>query len=355
MTVKSDVIALLDHFSGLAREARPAYALIMLCHEPDGDGNVPLPLVGMAGAVILEGAVLETAREVVGKLGSDVENRTLPPPDPALGADYVCYNCTTAPLNYDFPHWLIDAEMTRVREGAPAPLKVAFWFGRDGKTGLKTPAMAQMFENVVRPMLGLIGAVEDDSAWRGRQKEVYVLRDVVAAARAGEKVPTFHSPKGFVLNGPVTITLREADYDVDRNSNPDAWMSFAEYLRMQGERVIFVRDTARADEPLGDFVTCPAASRDIHMRMALYESAKANLFVSNGPSMLAVFGTRPWLIFMPARPDNDDYRPATVAFLRNSMGLEVGGQWPWSGPDQRIVWKPDDYANILAAWKALGL
>jgi len=53
--------------------------------------------------------------------------------DETLDASHVCYKRRhTGPLGFDFIYWLVDAEMTRVREGAPAPLKVAFWCGQEG-------------------------------------------------------------------------------------------------------------------------------------------------------------------------------------------------------------------------------
>ena len=151
---------------------------------------------------------------------------------------------------------------------------------------------------------------------------------------------------------PVTITLREAAYSSHRNSNIDEWLKFAEYLIAQGERVLFVRDTKCAADPIEGYETCPAASIDIDVRLALYESAKANLFVSNGPWSLGLFGSRPWLMFNQIDA-MDPYPPNTNQWWVNFHGIGVGEQFPWSRPDQRIVWLKDTFVDMCTAWENL--
>lgn len=128
---------------------------------------------------------------------------------------------------------------------------------------------------------------------------------------------------------------------------------FAFKLEAAGERVIFVRDTAKGNEPMTGFEICPQAALDLHMRVALYERAKANLFVANGPSILAAFMEKPWLTFVQVEPDDSNYKANTPAFWRMHVGIDIGEQYPWSRPDQRIVWQPDTYENICAAWEKL--
>jgi hypothetical protein len=118
--------------------------------------------------------------------------------------------------------------------------------------------------------------------------------------------------------------------------------------------VILVRDTACANEPFYSWEICPLASTNLHMRMALYEQAKCNLFVANGPCTLAQFSDRPWLCFTPIEPDDSPYKANTAMFWRMYVGIDVGEQFPWSRPDQRIVWKKDTYENICTAWADIG-
>jgi hypothetical protein len=242
--------------------------------------------------------------------------------------------------------------MTRIAERAPAPLKVCFWFGRDGKSGLDDPWRRQMFENVMRPALALIGAVEDPTAADGRNRMEFGFRDVVSRARQGAIVPRFRATtKNPIASADyVTITLREAEQWPHRNSNMQAWVRFAYYLENHGERVIFVRDTMQARNKLGSLEICPDASLDLRARASLYQDAKMNYFVSNGPATLAFFSDWPWTMFLKMEPDGHAYAPNTPSFWREQFGMEVGEQFPWARSDQRIVWAGDDYENLISAW-----
>src|SRR5262249_2109742 len=132
-----------------------------------------------AGAFYMEGAARQAIERLSEELDKATINRTLPPRDESLGADYACYNAASGSLSYDIVPWLIEGGMARIAAGAPAPLKVHFWFGRDGKAGRHEPVRRQMFDNVVRPALALIGAIEDKRAADGRSSDVYTPRDIV--------------------------------------------------------------------------------------------------------------------------------------------------------------------------------
>lgn len=329
-----------------------AIAIVMACH----DAKVA---VDVAGTIHLS-ASLKGGLELANNQIDDILKKiSLPEVDRNLSADYVCFNVPGGSVSYDFLPWLIDAEMTRIRHNAPAPLKVGFWMGRNlGDSGLDDPARRRMYEKVVVPALGLIGAVEDEKARNGRVKEFYTCRDIVGAYLAGEVVPCFEAPEHAVklmapYRGAVTITLRECDYWPHRNSNLKAWQRFAIDLRQRGERVVFVRDTANADKRLEGFTIVPRASTDLESRMALYQGAKCNLFVSNGPIGLALFSQAPFLAFIATQEDGSIHRADTPEFWRTFQGIEVGEQFPWVRPDQRIVWAKDDYENIVIAWNEL--
>jgi hypothetical protein len=314
---------------------------------------------GWSGLNYLEPHALETLNHISVGLNTAIFNKKLPDRTGKEPADRVCYNVTQAPTSFDFINWMADAEATRLREGAPGPLKVCFWFGRDGKTGLESETRSRMFHHVVKPALALFGAVEDPAAVDGRIKNFYSTRDIVAKYRLGEQMPQLRAPAGMAaamrdqFGSCVTITLREVSYFPERNSNVEAWVRFGHYLKSQGERVIFLRDTAKAHEPLDGFETCAEASIDLHCRLALYEAAKINLFVSNGPSSLGLYSKWPWLTFIKPESDGHGYAPATPSFWRDNFGVEMGSQYPWTADDQRIVWSTDDYENLVNAWEDL--
>jgi hypothetical protein len=309
-----------------------------------------------AGAKGLEDWAQKPLKTLLQELEMLRKARALGPRNFDLDASYVEYHLTGTPICWDFLIWLVDAEMTRRRLRGPAPLRVAFT--RADELDFTS---RDFFENVFRPLLPLIGAVEDVNAIGGRHKGLYTPYDIVLAAKSGEEVPRLEaSDKGrenmaMWLHGtvPITITLREAEHWKPRNSNLKAWLKFASDLQSKGENVIFIRDTGKANEPIPGFASCPIASFTVDLRMALYEKAKCNFFVSNGPAGLAMFGDRPYLNFHNMRRDID-YPANNKGWWYKSNGINEGEQWPWSLPTQRLVWKKDTYENICAAWEEMG-
>lgn len=337
----AEVVALFEKWAEQARKGRLRYAAIVAC---ENIGHVDVEHAGSGGC------------EFAANFGFDLLKNNIfgnkkPSGANALGPDFVRYDLSRAPIGWDFASWLIDQEMTRVRANAPAPLKVAFV--GDVTRRKWGPAEAQMVEKVMRPLIGLIGAVEDPRAINASvTKEFYMLRYVTEAAARGEPVPKFQVGGNTQIHDYVTITLREAEHSPHRNSNGAVWSSFAHELRRRGENVVIVRDTARASEPFEDFITSADAALDINKRAALYACAKANLFVSNGVWSLALFGDRPWLMFNAVSPD-DPFEANKPEMWRDFHGVGEGEQFPWQRADQRIIWRADDYEHLIAAWDEL--
>lgn len=261
------------------------------------------------------------------------------------------YDLGQAPASWDFLQFLINA---KIRLGS---FNVAF---RDGPVGgfradsikRSIPQRKAIFENVMIPALKLVGAEKVEAPG---EPIGYFQIDAVRAAHRGNPVPKWQIPADVLEEcrawlgdrRPLVITLREADYYPERNSNLDAWLAFAETV----EDVIFVRDTAKADEPL-PFETCPRASKDFLFRAALMSLARCNLLVGNGPALLVEYLDAPWLMFNPVRPELD-YRPVQAEWWIRNVGLMPGDQFPWAKANQRIVWEPDTLESIQAAWRSV--
>lgn len=352
MATNQEVIKLLERYLEKAKTEDCGLVGIILCRSPNE------AQFDWTGEIVLENVLLGGMDKLGTAVKSSIDNCQMPKSNPDLDASYVVYDVATGPLGFDFMIWLVNAEMSRIREGAPGPLKVGFWQGRDPERVMNfnatpsLPSRSMWLNNVFRPLLTLFGAVEDISATAGRREGVYVPRRIVDACKRGEQVPMVSVSPDVRYAGAITITLREAEHHPDRNSNISAWTKFADYLRERGQRVVFVRDTLKADEPLEGYETYPQASTDLLKRAALYEAALANLFVSNGPVGIALFNSRPWLQFVKIN-DEGSYVPNTSGFWRDHNGVEVGKQYPWSNDDQRIVWKPDTYENIIEAWESI--
>ncbi len=265
--------------------------------------------------------------------------------------EVVQYDLGRAPSSWDFLQFLINA---KIRFDSFA---VTFKNGRRMDNMPKTDAQrAALFENVIKPALRLIDATE--SAAPSTRKMSYFQFKAVNAARKGRTIPRWKVPEDVLaecktwLNGrsPYVITLREADYFPERNSNLDAWMEFAKSL----DDVIFIRDTAKADEPL-PFETCPRASKDLLFRAALMSLAKCNFLVANGPVILVEYMEAPWLMFKPLTPELPDYKPGQPDWWKANIGVPVGEQFPWANSQQRIIWRQDDLKSIQDAWSNFNL
>jgi hypothetical protein len=266
------------------------------------------------------------------------------------------YDLSKKPASWDFLQWLINA---RIQVGGKFGVHFDGEFRNDGMARPMDQRRA-IFNNVMRPALSLIGATEVDEGIEG--KFTYLVNLAVSAHKAHMRIPKWTIPTEVLqevqhdLRGrrPLVITLREASYYPERNSNLDAWFRFA---WDSGEDVIFVRDTARADEPLpspgwcsGGFEISPKASKELLYRAALMSLAKCNLLVANGPVTLAWYLDAPWLCFSTIREDMPHYAPGQPSWWKK-LGCPVGSQFPWSTPKQRFTWNRDTLENIQEAYE----
>lgn len=142
----------------------------------------------------------------------------------------------------------------------------------------------------------------------------------------------------------VTITIRESKIKPGRNSNIQEWIKAAKWLKEIGYYPVFVPDTDNQDRDFG-FDSYPLASRDVDIRLALYEQAQLNLGINNGPMSLCWGAKTPYLIF---KMQNEAYPETSAAFLEANH-FPVGAQFPWSGKNQRIVWEEDKAETIVRA------
>lgn len=279
----------------------------------------------------------------------------------------IAYDFRLYPASWDFVNWLIINETVRRKTANAGPMRVRFiagtWAGfRTDKVPRPQSAKEAIFQHVMRPMLRLIDAEEDPGPFIGphRPPIKYLLRQLTKASRMGIPIPKWKVPDDIAaemrdfLKGrkPVVITLRETDYWPTRNSRVDDWIAFAKTCK---EDVIFVRDTAKADEPIQGFETSPRAARELLWRAALTAEAKCNLMVATGPIGLAYYMDPPWLKFGVLTPEIPEYRPGRPEWWTTKQGINVGEQFPWCTPKQRIVWEKDTLPAIEKAWAELDL
>ena len=117
------VVALLEAYLELAREERMGHIAICTVGYPNKGA------MDFAGEIALAGPQHEVLGKLTEKLDAYISCWKRPPVDPTLDASFVCYDMSCSPIGFDFLIWLVSAEMTRRRAGAPGPLKIAFWTG----------------------------------------------------------------------------------------------------------------------------------------------------------------------------------------------------------------------------------
>jgi len=170
---------------------------------------------------------------------------------------------------------------------------------------------------------------------------------VLTAPPFAKKVTKFRKPF-------VTLTLRTSRFYQSRNADLGDWFKFYQYLRADGLTVMVVpdhEDVLVSQQYLQyDWFCYTPASLDIRLRFALYERAVMNFGSSNGPIGAAFLSNAPMLQF-------DQLRGGVVTkeFWANTNGFEVGGQFPWSKPTQRMTWTDSTFENLVSEWKSMNL
>lgn len=158
----------------------------------------------------------------------------------------------------------------------------------------------------------------------------WVVEGLPQALRATEyaKKRVRYTPRSY-----ITITLRQSSYWPERNSNLHEWTAAARVLQARGYEVVWVPDTDTSDSIM---------SWDIDFRLALYEGAACNLMIANGPLMLAVLSTVPYLAFKMVT----EACPSTTPEFMRQHGYDVGFQFSANG---RCIWKEDTCDTIVDA------
>ncbi len=285
------------------------------------------------------------------------------------------------PPSHDFCSWLMMAEMMRRHHQSPEPLHVRFGLikgqlgtvdfshyglmaGKAYACGVSREYHDTMMANVLRPAMEMIGAAEETPAIEldgppidlGHYVEYdYHISNLVDASRAGFVVPQWTVPQwahdevtAFLgTQRPVVITLRELQQQPVRNSKIEDWLRFADSI-IGDYPVLFLRDTCKAGQTraLAPFPTWPRASTNAYVRAALYQRAFVNMMVGNGPIEWCLFSNAPYLSFRQLVPELPQWEHGQAKGWREQAHLEIGDQFPWSLPTQRLTWADDTFENL---------
>ncbi len=270
-----------------------------------------------------------------------------------------CYDLAKCPPTFDVVTFLLRAEFERIARGEesiaieilPGPED---GFRRDPTWPQSIEMRRKMLNAIVLPMCAMLPSALHVTLYSERpplaadtfgfndysMRFQYFLQAIGNCRPLRPRFP-YEGPKNL-----VTMTLREAEHHSARNSNVAEWRRAAINLRAMGFKVIIVRDTAKASEPLGDLMLAPDASHNLEERAALYRAAACNMFISNGPAWFALALDAPVVML---RPTTEGCGMLNSAEGMARMGLPTGGQPAGLPAHQRLVWEDDSFSNIVAA------
>jgi len=259
------------------------------------------------------------------------------------------YELSKSPPTHDFVNWLQRVEAAREACGdKELTIRIVPGDRRWSERDLYyTPERRTWrIDNLLIPLAWLVPSVVDVSRGNGIQTLSY-------ANPGAPKKPFFKAPKlakeivsRLIPENTVTITLRNSDFDVRRNSRHAEWILVADWLKQKGLFPVFVPDAEADMRGLNPPIPYPsylAASHNFALRLALYEGAKFNLFQSCGPLMTALYSEMSLMgfgLYIPGRPCNEK------AHLR-AAGVSPDHDWSTSAHYKKLFWEEDTAENII--------
>jgi hypothetical protein len=229
----------------------------------------------------------------------------------------VNYDLSMQLVSFDFYGWLIE----QVHCGAS---EVVFATGkyRPAKRVHPDEILRRRFESIIAPGPALMGLRSREGEDGERVGIGYKFPHWIRFAREHKMFRRLRSvlPPGSAR---YTVTIRQSEVDLWRNSNRVAWLRFADEI---GAYVI------------EDYDVSPM---HLHQRMALYAGAEMNFGISGGPMWMCSLSEYPCMIF--------GLNKHRTYFER--CGMQHGETMPWCKGDQFTFWDADDIGFINTRFK----
>jgi hypothetical protein len=261
------------------------------------------------------------------------------------------YELAKSPPTHDFVNWLARAEYMR-RASMDPHLQVRVvagqrdWSDRDKQYSVDRREWR--IENLLLPLARLVPSVNEATrAVTGTQ--------VLSYANPGRPVPPiFKAPRlareivaEALPNNVVTITLRDSDFERQRNTRFHEWLKVADWLDGQGFTPVFVPDAEAHMRGLNLNVRHPVytpASHNVALRLALFEHARMNLMTNSGIMVLALHSE---INMMAFRLFVADVLSCSVAHMKRS-GFSPDHNW---GPGKKTYWEEDYADDVIGVLK----
>lgn len=263
----------------------------------------------------------------------------------------VAYDLARSPVTFDFVNFLVNIERERLKRGE-TNISLSFvlgdrsssyrdrMFSYERKQWRIQSLLAQLpalLPSITRTVMGGTGKQEIDYSPSGDFEPILKAPD--SAMAAVSEFIRFGKPF-------VTITLRDSDFQPERNSNLAEWVKVADWLAESGYAVVFVPDTEAVIEgrlpAIGEHHLYIPAAMSQTVRLALYEFASLNCFTSGGPMMLGLWSSVPTFI---CRLVHEKIQTCTKSMLEEVHLIErdIPEQYKW------ISWLPDDSNWVIGA------
>ncbi len=144
-------------------------------------------------------------------------------------------------------------------------------------------------------------------------------------------------------NKAISLTLRQLNFDVDRNNNLNDWLKFANYLKERSYVPILFPDSDHIFDYYDyekDHICSNEFAFNVELRAAFYENCKNNFFVSSGPAALAQLN--PKCSYVVTNIVNEG-SPGTAIDFMKQQGFSVGKQPKFCKKNQFFYWDKDNF------------
>lgn len=270
------------------------------------------------------------------------------------------YDLASSPPTYEFLTFLHEAEMARILGGFDS-LDIVFQPGpKDGFRDDDLPPLIEMRSGMLWRVCvaacRLLPSVRNVTVLKERE---YVSGEVFPEGWTVENSLSHYGPSFCKRMLPILkpselaenyiagkfpprficVTLRNAPYWPERNSDIEAWETVANLIKSFGYAVVWIPDGDDLQIQSQKYV-CPEAYWDIDLRAALYSRAELSLGVNGGPTVLMAMLDCQYLIF--DKPDKS--YPCGRDWLVRQHGF---GDDPQFSDRGTVIWDRTDTVHTL--------
>jgi hypothetical protein len=147
----------------------------------------------------------------------------------------------------------------------------------------------------------------------------------------------------------ITVTLREYGREEKRNVSLKDWGQFVNRIDHEKYAILLFRDFDMIQDLMpsqfANCLICNEAMFSLDLRQGLYDAAYLNLGINGGSMALPRHSNQPYLMLKPTV--GDTRRTGSALWRWRALGIDIGDQYPWRSPFQRIIWRDDTHIFIM--------